>query len=160
MKELTEQEIVRRNKLEDFRSRGVDPFGHRYDFTSNSKEINDLYGECSKEELDEKNVHVKVAGRIMTKRGKGKAGFMHIQDKFGQIQIYVKQDNIGEDMYYIFDKNDIGDIVGIEGTIMRTHTGELSIKAEVYTHLSKSLRPLPEKFHGLTDIEERSKSVV
>ena len=155
MKELTEQEIVRRNKLEDFKSRGIDPFGTSFEVTTNSKEIFEKYKDVSKEELEELNIRVKVAGRIMTKRGKGKAGFMHIQDKYGQIQIYVKIDNIGEDMYYIFDKNDIGDIVGIEGTLMVTHTGELSIKAEVYTHLTKALRPLPEKFHGLTDTEER-----
>ena len=155
MRELTEQEIVRRNKLEDFKAHGVDPFGSRYEVTSNSKKIFDEFGGKTKEEVEEANVHVKVAGRIMTKRSKGKAGFMHIQDKFGQIQIYVKLDNIGEDMYYIFDKNDIGDIVGIEGTLMVTHTGELSVKAEKYTHLSKSLRPLPEKYHGLTDTEER-----
>ena len=155
MREFTEQEKIRREKLEDFRNRGINPFGHKYDVTTNSKKLNELYVDKTKEELEELNVNVKIAGRIMTKRGKGKAGFMNLQDKYGQIQIYVKLDNIGEDMYYIFDKNDIGDIVGIEGTIMKTHTGELSIKALVYTHLSKSIRPLPEKYHGLQDTEER-----
>ena len=153
--ELNDQERIRREKLEDFKSRGVDPYGSRFDVTSNSKDIKEKYDSLTKEELEEKNIEVTIAGRIMTKRVKGKAGFMHIQDKYGQIQIYVKIDNIGEDMYYIFDKNDIGDIVGITGVVMKTHTGELSIKAIKYTHLSKSLRPLPEKFHGMTDVEER-----
>ena len=91
----------------------------------------------------------------MTKRRQGKAGFMHIQDVDGRIQIYVRKDDIGEDAYELFKKSDIGDIVGIEGTLMRTNTGELSVHAKVYTHLTKALRPLPEKFHGLQDKEER-----
>ena len=98
---------------------------------------------------------VKVAGRIMTKRRQGKAGFMHIQDVDGQIQIYVRKDVIGEEAYEVFKKSDLGDIVGIEGKVMKTNHGELSVKAEVYTHLTKALRPLPEKFHGLQDKEER-----
>ena len=101
------------------------------------------------------DVTVRVAGRIMTKRRQGKAGFMHIQDVDGRIQIYVRKDDIGEDAYELFKKSDIGDIVGIEGTLMRTNTGELSVHAKVYTHLTKALRPLPEKFHGLQDKEER-----
>ena len=91
----------------------------------------------------------------MTKRRQGKAGFMHIQDLDGQIQIYVRKDEIGDDAYEIFKKSDMGDIVGIEGIVMRTNHGELSVRAKVYTHLTKALRPLPEKFHGLTDKEER-----
>lgn len=91
----------------------------------------------------------------MTKRRQGKAGFMHIQDVDGRIQIYVRKDDIGEDAYELFKKSDIGDIVGIEGMLMRTNTGELSVHAKVYTHLTKALRPLPEKFHGLQDKEER-----
>lgn len=155
MRELTEQEIVRRNKLVELRNHGVDPFGEAYKVTSNSKEIKDLYDSYTIKELEEKNIEVSVAGRIMTKRGKGKAGFMNLQDKFGQIQIYVKLDNVGEDKYQIFDKGDLGDIVGIKGKVFRTHMGELSVKALEYTHLSKALRPLPDKFHGLVDVEER-----
>ena len=101
------------------------------------------------------NMQVRVAGRIMTKRGKGKAGFMHIQDKYGQIQIYVKLDNVGEEEYDLFLRADLGDIVGIDGTVFRTHMGELSIKCTKYTHLVKALRPLPDKYHGLVDVEER-----
>ena len=155
MEKLTEQEKVRRQKMQDLQDMGIDPFGKRYDRTTTSGKIVEAYENCTKEELQEKEVHVKVAGRIMTKRRQGKAGFMHIQDVDGQIQIYVRKDVIGDDQYEIFKKNDIGDIVGIEGTVMKTDHGQLSVRAQVYTHLSKSLRPLPEKFHGLTDVEER-----
>ena len=152
---LTEQEKIRRQKMEELREKGIDPFGHAYARTHRSGDIRSEYGECTKEELDEQNVTVRVAGRIMTKRRQGKAGFMHIQDVDGRIQIYVRKDDIGEDAYELFKKSDIGDIVGIEGTLMRTNTGELSVHAKVYTHLTKALRPLPEKFHGLQDKEER-----
>ena len=155
MREFTEQELVRREKAEAIRELGMDPYGQRFDRTHKSGELKAIYGEKTNEELEEMNVEVKVAGRIMTKRGKGKAGFMHIQDKEGQIQIYVKIDNVGEDNYELFSKADLGDIVGIEGTLFITHTGELSVRASKYVHLVKALKPLPEKFHGLTDIEER-----
>ncbi len=155
MRELTEQEIVRREKLEYLKEKGINPFGQRFDVKDYSNELKEKYKDQTKEELIEMNIPAVVAGRIMTKRGKGKVGFMHIQDKYGQIQIYVRQDILGEDNYDVFKKADIGDIVGIEGTVFRTDTGELSIKATKYTHLSKALRPLPEKFHGLTDTEER-----
>lgn len=155
MREFTEQELIRREKAEELRKKGIDPFGHRFLVTSNSKELKEKYTENTKEELIEMNIPVMIAGRIMTKRGKGKVGFMHVQDKFGQIQIYVRQDVIGEEEYELFKKADLGDIVGIEGTVFRTDTGELSIKASKYIHLVKALRPLPEKFHGLSDVEER-----
>ena len=155
MREFTEQELVRREKLKELENLGIDPFGSRFDVTSNSKEIKEKYADKTKEELHEFDIPVVVAGRIMTKRGKGKAGFMHIQDKFGQIQIYVKLDNVGEEQYALFEKADLGDIVGIEGTVMRTNMGELSVKANKYIHLVKALRPLPDKFHGLVDVEER-----
>jgi len=155
MREFTEQELVRREKAEAIRELGLDPYGQRFDRTHKSGELKSIYGEKTNEELEEMNVEVKVAGRIMTKRGKGKAGFMHIQDKEGQIQIYVKIDNVGEENYELFNKADLGDIVGIEGTLFITHTGELSVRANKYVHLVKALKPLPEKFHGLTDIEER-----
>ena len=155
MREFTEQELVRREKMKELESLGIDPFGSRFDVTSNSKEIKEKYTDKTKEELHEVDIPVVVAGRIMTKRGKGKAGFMHIQDKFGQIQIYVKLDNVGEEQYTLFEKADLGDIVGIEGTVMRTNMGELSVKANKYIHLVKALRPLPDKYHGLADVEER-----
>ena len=152
---LTDQEQVRREKLKFLEEKGIAPFGHRYDRTHKSGQIKAEYEQFSKEELEEKHVEVKVAGRIMTKRMMGKAGFMHIQDLDGQIQVYVRKDAIGEEMFEVFKKADIGDIVGIEGSVMKTNHGELSIKAREYTHLSKALRPLPEKFHGLQDVEER-----
>ena len=152
---LSEQEIVRREKVEELRKKGIDPFGEAFDIKDNSLELKEKYNEFTKEELKEKEFTATVAGRIMTNRGKGKAAFFHLQDKFGQIQVYIRQDMVGEDVYDIFKKADIGDIVGIEGIVFKTDMGELSIKATKYTHLTKALRPLPEKYHGLTDVEER-----
>ena len=153
--ERPQQELVRIEKVNELRKTGIDPFGSRFDVTSNSKEIKEKYDNMTKEELHEVDIPVVIAGRIMTKRGKGKVGFMHIQDKYGQIQIYVRLDVIGEEQYELFNKADIGDIVGIKGTVFRTNTGELSVKANEYIHLVKAIRPLPEKFHGLSDVEER-----
>lgn len=155
MREFTEQELVRREKLDFLKEKGIDPFGKRFDVTTDTKELKEKFENSTIEELDELQENVSIAGRIMTKRGKGKAGFINLQDKYGQIQIYVKLDNIGEDAYSVFDKSDLGDIVGIKGTVMRTHMGELSIRALEFTHLVKALRPLPDKFHGLVDVEER-----
>lgn len=151
---LNDQELVRRQKMEMLREMGIDPFGSAFKRTTNSFELKTKYETATKEELLELNVFATVAGRIMTKRSKGKVGFMHIQDKFGQLQIYVRSDHLTEDEYELFKKGDIGDIVGIEGQIIRTDTGEITIKANKYTHLTKALRPLPEKFHGLQDREE------
>ena len=156
MTKFSDQEIVRREKLEYLREHNVDPFGQRFDRNYNTQTLSDKYSKYSKEELHDMDTpEILIAGRIMTKRGKGKAGFMHIMDQFGQIQLYIRLDVIGEEAFEIFKKSDLGDIVGINGSIMRTNTGELSVKVSRYTHLSKALRPLPEKFHGLTDIEER-----
>ncbi|RKQ33050.1 lysine--tRNA ligase [Oceanobacillus halophilus] len=153
--ELNEQMLVRRNKLNDYREKGMDPFGEKFERTHLADEIVKEYEPFSKEDLEEKADQATVAGRIMTKRGKGKAGFAHIQDLTGQIQIYVRKDAIGESAYEVFKTLDLGDIVGITGDIFRTNTGELSIKAKQFQLLSKSLRPLPEKYHGLKDVEQR-----
>ena len=155
MRQFTEQEQVRRNKVNDLIEKGVEPFGFRFDVTSNSKIIKDEHLNDTKEELEETKENVIIAGRIMTKRRKGKAGFFHIQDKYGQIQIYIAINEVGEEAYDIFKASDIGDIVGIEGFIFKTNTGELSVHAKKYIHLVKALKPLPEKYHGLTDVEER-----
>ncbi len=155
MRKFSEQELIRREKAEYLKELGIDPFGCKYEIDSDSSRINEEYGEYSKEELHDMNVVVKVAGRIMTKRGKGKVGFMHILDKYGKLQIYLRKDNMDEAEYAIFDKADLGDIVGIHGIVMRTDSGELTVKATKYFHLVKALRPLPEKFHGLSDVEER-----
>ena len=153
---LTDQEIVRREKLEKLREFGIDPFGHSYKRTHLSSELKELYGNKTHEELEELAVEVSVAGRIMANRGKGKVAFINIQDLGGNIQVYVRKDIIGEEVYdRVFKIADIGDIVGIKGLVMITNTGELTIKCQEFTHLSKALRPLPEKFHGLTDVEER-----
>lgn len=152
---LSEQEVVRRQKMQDLIDKGIDPFGHAYARTHRSAQLKELYGDKTKEELLEMHVEASVAGRIMTKRRMGKLGFMHIQDRDGQIQIVVNKGVVGEEVYEIFKASDIGDIVGIKGEVIKTDSGELSVKAHEYTHLSKALRPLPEKFHGLTDVEER-----
>ena len=152
---FSEQEIVRRNKMDALREKGIDPFGSAYKRTHTSDQLREAYGQTSREELENLAVHVAIAGRIMTKRRMGKLGFMHIQDRNGQIQIMVNKRIVGDDTYELFKASDLGDIIGIEGTVMKTEAGELSIQCEKYTHLSKALRPLPEKFHGLTDIEER-----
>lgn len=155
MREFTEQELVRREKAENLRNMGIDPFGDKFEVTSNSKEINDLYFEVSKEELEEEKHEVVVAGRIMSKRRSGKAGFMDIQDKFGTIQIYISINDVGEEEYELYKLCDLGDIIGINGWVCKTNTGALTIHATKYTHLVKALKPLPEKFHGLQDTEER-----
>lgn len=153
--ELNDQLRVRRDKMNSLREKGMDPFGKRFERTHLTQQLISEYGELEKEDIDARNVSVKIAGRIMTKRGKGKAGFAHLQDLAGQIQIYVRQDAIGEEAYAIFDTADLGDIIGIEGTLFKTKVGELSIKAENFVFLTKALRPLPEKFHGLKDVEQR-----
>ncbi len=153
--ELNDQLQVRRNKMKKLREQGIDPFGKRYERTHSVADILTAYESNSKEELDERGHLVKIAGRIMTKRGKGKAGFAHVQDLSGQIQIYVRQEAVGEKEYELFSAADLGDIIGIAGTAFRTQVGELSIKVTEFTFLSKALRPLPDKFHGLKDIEER-----
>lgn len=151
---LSEQEMVRRNKMRDLKEKGIDPFGSRFERTDTSKTVKEKYLDKTKEELEEMHIPVKIAGRIMTKRRQGKIGFMHIQDRFGQIQIFLRFDALGEEQYDLFKVSDIGDIVGITGEVMKTQTGELSIRANIYTHLTKALKPLPEKFHGLQDKEE------
>ena len=153
--EMNDQMRVRREKMENLREEGIDPFGARFERTTNSKELHETYDENTKEELLEKQLTASVAGRMMTKRGKGKVGFAHLQDREGQIQIYVRKDEVGEESYAIFKKGDLGDFFGVTGEIMKTDTGEVSIKAKEITLLSKALRPLPEKYHGLTNVEQR-----
>ena len=141
---------VRLEKMDALRERGVDPFGHRFDITHHINEIID-----QKDALVESGKEVKIAGRIMAKRGQGKTGFANVADLSGNMQIYSRQDVVGEDMHWLFKKADIGDIVGITGQVFVTERGELSIKVTHFDHLCKSMRPLPEKFHGLTDTETR-----
>jgi len=152
---LTDQEQVRRDKMNALAEKGLDPFGQAYERTAFSGKIRADYAEKTLEELEALNVNVKIAGRIMSKRRMGKIGFMHIQDRDGSIQVVVKKQVVGDEIYELFKASDLGDIIGIEGTVIKTQAGELSVEAKEYTHLVKALRPLPEKFHGLTDKEER-----
>ncbi len=155
MREFTEQELVRRKKLDNIRELGIDPFGHKYEVTDFSLDIKEKYKGKSHEELENMQATVSVAGRIMFIRKMGKASFFSIKDKLGSIQIYISINDVGEETYNLFKTADIGDIVGIKGTVMVTQTGEITIKCKEYTHLVKALKPLPEKYHGLSDVEER-----
>ena len=155
MREFTDQELVRREKAEKLKSLGLDAFGQRYDRTGYASIIKEKYKDIEHDEFENINDTYKVAGRIMFIRKMGKASFFSIQDKTGKIQIYISINDIGEDDYTLFKSADIGDIVGVEGKVMKTQTGEVTLKCLKYTHLVKALRPLPEKFHGLTDVEER-----
>ena len=154
-REFTDQELARRVKLERLVELGVDPYGQKYDVENTAKEIKEKFVGKTHEELEELKAHVKVAGRIMFMRKMGKASFFSLKDKTGLIQVYIKLDDVGETDYSIFKTGDVGDIVGVEGYVMLTQTGEITIKCAKYTHLAKSLKPLPEKFHGLSDVEER-----
>ncbi len=146
---LSELLQVRRDKLAALREQGQDPFViTRFDVTHHSDEIKGRF-----EEMEGQGV--RLAGRLMSKRGMGKAVFSDLQDGAGRIQLYVRIDDVGEEALAAFKKYDIGDIVGVEGEVFRTKRGEISIKAKTVTLLSKSLLPLPEKFHGLTDVETR-----
>ncbi|MDD6244205.1 MAG: lysine--tRNA ligase [bacterium] len=155
MRELTEQEVVRREKAEKLRELGLDPFGHSFQRNAYAKEIKEKYKDVEHAAFENMTDEAIVAGRIMFIRKMGKASFCTIKDKTGLIQIYISINDIGEDKYNLFKTADLGDIVGIRGKIMKTRTGEVTIKCLEYTPLVKALKPLPEKFHGLTDKEER-----
>jgi len=152
--ELNELLLIRRKKLDELRSLGIDPFGKKFEVTHHAADLKQ-YDHMSNEELEALNVQVSLAGRIMQKRGMGKAGFAHIQDVSGKIQIYVRQDLIGPEKHRAFGILDIGDIIGVQGTVFKTKTGETTVKVQNLEVLTKSLYPLPEKFHGLKDVELR-----
>ena len=155
MENYTEQELIRREKAEKLRELGIDPFGSRYDVTHKSSDVKAIALNKTNEVLEEEKNIVKIAGRIMFIRKMGKASFFSIKDIDGIQQIYISINDIGEDAYNLFKMADIGDIVGVRGMVMLTRTGEPTVKCLEYTHLTKALKPLPEKFHGLTDKEER-----
>ena len=147
--DLSEILQVRRDKLAALRAEGRDPFQEtRFDVTHHAQDIKDNFDALEGSE-------VRVAGRLMSKRGMGKVSFCDLQDKSGRIQLYARKDEMDEEEYNRFKKYDIGDIVGVEGEVFRTQRGEMSVRARKITLLSKSLRPLPEKYHGLTDKEAR-----
>jgi len=155
MEETNELIAQRRLKLENIKSAGVNPFPN--DFIPNicSGDIHEKFGSVDEGGLEAITEEFSLAGRIMSKRVMGKASFIHIHDRKGKMQVYLKRDEIGQESYREFKKYDIGDIVGVNGRIFRTRTGELTVEARAIRLLTKSLRPLPEKWHGLTDIETR-----
>ncbi|WP_019639990.1 lysine--tRNA ligase [Paenibacillus fonticola] len=153
--EISELLQIRRDKLDELRGLGIDPFGKKYVRTHTAGGILQQYDSLTKEELEEKKIQVSIAGRIMAKRGMGKASFAHIQDLSGKIQIYVRQDSVPEVKYEAFSLLDLGDIVGVTGEVFKTKTGETTIKVADLEVLSKSLYPLPDKYHGLKDVELR-----
>lgn len=153
--ELSELLQIRRDKLDSLKELGIDPFGGKFERANNAKDLLDAYAEVDKPALEEMNVSVSLAGRIMQKRGMGKAIFAHIQDLSGRIQIYVRKDTVEANQFTAFEMLDIGDIVGVKGTVFKTNTGEVSVKVVELEVLSKSLLPLPDKHHGLKDVELR-----
>ena len=151
--DLNEMMRVRREKMEAFRAMGVAPFGHRFEVTDYAAEIRAQYDHLDE---DEEGGEVCIAGRLMAIRGHGKASFSTLNDRTGNIQIYFKQDVLGEKKYKEeFKRLDIGDIIGIRGVVFKTRRGEVTVRVEDFDLLSKSLRPLPEKFHGLKDVDTR-----
>jgi len=141
---------IRRDKLHQLEERGIPAYAYRYDVTHRSGRIR-----ADHEALETSGATVRVAGRLMTKRGHGRASFAHIKDQDGLLQIYLREDALGPEAYAAALELDLGDWVGIEGSVFRTKTGEITVKAASVTLLAKSLRPLPEKWHGLTDVEIR-----
>ena len=148
MEDLNELMQVRHEKLDELRSKGIDPFGQKFERAQYADAILNNF-----EQFEDKQVS--LAGRVMSKREHGKASFAHIQDISGRIQFYIRQDDVGEDMYSIFNILDIGDLVGVEGSVFKTRRGEVTIKVSNLKMLSKSLQPLPEKWHGLKDVDLR-----
>lgn len=146
---------TRIRKLEQLAQRGVNPFGGRYEVTHHAAEILAFGADKTKEQLDAEALTVRLAGRLMIKRGHGKACFVDVQDRTGSIQVYVKTDVVGESAYELLNLLDIGDFIGVEGTVFRTNRGEVTVLVKTLTILSKALRPLPEKWHGLKDVETR-----
>lgn len=149
----TEQDVnelmkVRREKMAMISAKGLEPFGRKYSVTHHAQEIIDRFDELE-------NTEVRAAGRIMTLRGHGKTSFVHISDLSGRVQLYFRQDVVGQEAYDLFHLADIGDIIGVDGTVFRTQKGEISIRVNTFEILAKSLRPLPDKWHGLKDVEMR-----
>jgi lysyl-tRNA synthetase class 2 len=153
MEELSELLLQRRRKVDALWEAGVNPYPNDFKPLHTSAEVIAAYGD--KEQFDAGNEQYVVAGRILARRSFGKAAFIQLQDRKGRIQVYVKKDDIGAEAFEAFESFDIGDIVGVEGFPFRTKTGELSLHAKLVRLLVKSLHPLPEKFHGLTDLETR-----
>lgn len=155
MDETNELFRQRIRKLEALRKEGIDPFPNDFRVTHTSKDIHEMFDSASEEELKSIKETFFIAGRIFAIRDFGKTSFIEIRDSNGRIQAYLQKETVGEEAFQLFKKFDIGDFIGIEGKIFRTRTGELTIHVQRFRLLVKSLRPLPEKWHGLTDIEIR-----
>ena len=151
--DMNELMKVRRDKLAAYEAKGVAPFGHRFEVSHHAKDVLEQFGHLEGEE--ESSEEITIAGRLMAIRGHGKASFSVLMDRSGRIQIYFKLDVLGEEKYSQFKLLDIGDIIGVKGHVFRTRRGEITVRVDDFDMLSKSLRPLPEKFHGLTDTEIR-----
>jgi len=153
----TEREIIaqRQRKAEALRALGVNPFGNGREQKHLARDVLARYGEAAAEEIAKDPGHWSVAGRVLAVRSFGKAAFLRIRDRSGEIQVWVKRDRVGERGFEIFKLLDVGDIVATEGPATRTKTGELSVEASSFTILTKAIRPLPEKWHGLSDVEQR-----
>jgi lysyl-tRNA synthetase class 2 len=148
VEELTDQMLIRRQKLQDWQAEGVDPYGHRYERTHMAQEILAQF-----EELEGQDVS--IAGRIIAIRGHGKASFADLLDASGTLQLFTKINTVGEELYAQYQRLDLGDIIGVKGTVFRTRQGEISVEVKELSLLSKALRPLPEKWHGLKDVDLR-----
>ena len=153
MSQELDQMRVRREKMEELKQAGIEPFGRRFKRDHLAQQIRDEYGQFDKEELNDKGAMVIIAGRMTRKRSSGKAGFADFVDRTGKIQVYARKDMVGDEQYHIFKRADIGDFLGIEGDVIKTNTGELTVRAHKITFLSKALRPLPNKWEGVTDPE-------
>ncbi|MCG7194578.1 lysine--tRNA ligase [Fructilactobacillus sanfranciscensis] len=152
---MNDQMRVRHEKMDELREEGIDPFGHEFKPTALAKDLTEEYDKYSKEELEEKDVTVTIAGRMVAKRGSGKVGFADILDRSGRMQIYIRKDVVGEEKYHIFKRSDIGDFLGFTGEVIKTDMGQLTVRVTDVTFLSKALRPLPDKFHGLQNKEQK-----
>ncbi len=146
---------IRRDKLSEFRELGVNPYINRFKVTHTLGPVTQENRDLDKEALETRNQQVVVAGRMISKRKHGKTSFANIQDGTGSVQVFIRKNDIGDEAYDLFAKFDIGDFIGVEGTVSRTKTGELTIFSSKITLLTKSLLPLPEKWHGLKDVELR-----
>ncbi len=154
-RQMNDQMLVRHEKMDELREEGIDPFGHEFKPTALAKDLTEEYDKYSKEELEEKDVTVTIAGRMVAKRGSGKVGFADILDRSGRMQIYIRKDVVGEEKYHIFKRSDIGDFLGFTGEVIKTDMGQLTVRVTDVTFLSKALRPLPDKFHGLQNKEQK-----
>jgi lysyl-tRNA synthetase, class II len=155
MEQKTNLLAQRRSKLDELKKRGFDPYPRRFEYSNTITEVRQQFDQTPGPELEQNRQNVRVCGRIISLRPQGKAGFMDVSDGQNRVQVYVRKDNVGQENFELFQLFDLGDIVGVEGHLFRTRTNELTVSAVKVSHLSKNLLPLPEKWHGLQDVETR-----